>query len=399
VVRDVIEHNDRIAAARFMETASRARVSPAGAWDDPMLMVGVTNLPTSFDFKMDPMTMTMIGVSQTIPYAGDKGLQADAARADAEVATHDRYALEAELARAARYAFADLYFRTRILDDLLAQGSLLQTVARAAQAKLATNQAQQQEALAAQAEVWRLQARVLEAEHMVDEARYNLNLLRGMDVQAEIPPLAAPAAIELPAAPDTWLAAATQHYPPLQKLSSQSEAYRLSSAAEGRMRWPMLQLSAYYGFRYDSEMEPRDDMIGFSASFPLPLFGLGKKKQMSAAMDAMRQGVDAEVTQSVRELDARLRLLHTTAVHLEYTQTLYRDRIIPTAQSAFQSALAGYVANQVPYTDLLMLAADVFRDRLELNETGNQLARTLAEVQSLTDDPRAATSEGTAQAP
>ncbi|MCX6833822.1 MAG: TolC family protein, partial [candidate division Zixibacteria bacterium] len=92
VIQDVIRHNNRVAAAQYMEEAAKAKVGPAGAWDDPMLMLGVANLPTSFDFSMDPMTMKMIGLSQNIPYAGQKGLQAKAAKAEAEAVTEDRQA-------------------------------------------------------------------------------------------------------------------------------------------------------------------------------------------------------------------------------------------------------------------------------------------------------------------
>jgi outer membrane protein TolC len=292
-----------------------------------------------------------------------------------------------DLARTARYAFADLYYRSRILADLVAQTALAQTVAGSAEAKLATNQAGQDEVLSAQAEVWRLQARILEVEHMVDEARYDLNVLRGLDVRAELPPLAAPAALEIPEQPDGWIAAARSHYPPLVRLRSQGEAYRLAGAAEGRMRWPMLELSAYYGFRFDSETEPRGNMIGFQASFPLPVFGLGKQNGRAASMDAMRQGAEAEALQLARELEGRLRVLHTTARHLRFTIDLYRDRVVPTSVLAYESALSGYAANRVPYTNLLLLASDVYRDRLALHEAGLQLARTLAAVRSFIDDP------------
>ncbi|HBY99752.1 MAG TPA: hypothetical protein DEO84_00390, partial [candidate division Zixibacteria bacterium] len=46
VAKYVVTHNDRAAAMRLMEKAARAKIGPAGAWDDPMLMVGVTGLPT-----------------------------------------------------------------------------------------------------------------------------------------------------------------------------------------------------------------------------------------------------------------------------------------------------------------------------------------------------------------
>ncbi|MEW5796037.1 MAG: TolC family protein [Candidatus Zixiibacteriota bacterium] len=389
VIRDVVLHNNRAAAARYMEQAARAKVGPAGAWDDPMLMLGVANLPTSFDFDMDPMTMKMVGLSQNIPYAGQKGLQSKAAQSEADAASEDRRAMEVDLVMAARYAFADLYYRTRSLGDLAAQHDLLEAVVASAKSKLATNQASQDEVLAAQAELWRLQAQLLEAEHMVDESRYNLNILRGLDPVSDALPLAVSSQPEVPQSPDNWLAAARQNYPPLRKLSRQAEAYTFSSRAARRMSWPMLGLSANYGFRTDTEMEDRDNMVGFQATLTLPIFAGRQQRRMAESMEAMRRSVDEEALQLGREIESRLRLLHTTAVHLVQTVDLYGNRIIPITQDAFQSALAGYASNRVPYTNLLMLAVNVYRDRLMLNEVNNQLARTMAEIDRYTVGPAA----------
>ena len=135
VIQDVLKNNNRVAAARYMEQAAKAKVGPAGAWDDPMLMLGVANLPTSLDFKMDPMTMKMVGLSQNIPYAGQKGLQSKAAKAEASAAMEDRYAMEVDKAMAARWAFADLYYRTKSLFDLGAQFELLGDVVASAKSK------------------------------------------------------------------------------------------------------------------------------------------------------------------------------------------------------------------------------------------------------------------------
>jgi len=388
VIPDVIQNNDRVAAGRYMEQAAKAKVGPAGAWDDPMLMLGVANLPTSLDFKMDPMTMKMIGLSQNIPYAGQKRLQSKAAKAEAAAAEEDRHAMEADMAMTARYAFADLYYRSKSLSDLASQYELLDEVVASTKAKLTTNQANQDEVLGAEAELWRLQTQILEAEHMVDEARYNLNILRGLDVTTPTPPLATPTLAELPQTPDGWLEAAKQNYPPLQKLFRQSEAYGFSGAAARRMSWPMLGLSANYALRSSTEMEKRDNMIGFQANISLPFFAGRQQKQMAVSMDAMRKSIDSEAAQKWREVEARLRLLHTTAVHLAQTIDFYKNRIIPASEDAFQSALAGYSANKVPYTNLLMFATGIYRDRLALNQFGDQLARTLAEIDSYTVDPK-----------
>jgi outer membrane protein, heavy metal efflux system len=405
VIREVLRSNNRVAAARYMEEATQAKVGPAGAWDDPMLMLGVANLPTSFNFTMDPMTMKMVGLSQSIPYAGQKHLQSKAAGAESDAAVEDRLATEVDMAMAARYAFADLYYRLKSLSDLAAQYELLDQVVASAKVKLTTNQGSQDELLGAQAEQWRLQTELLEAEHMVEESQYDLNILRGAEVTAVIPPLVISNSAELPKTPDGWLAAAKENYPPLNKLSRQAEAFSFSGAAARRMSWPMLNLQATYGLRsgYDVSMDgmstKRDNMVGFQAKISLPSFAGHQQKQMARSMEAMSKSVDAEAVQKWREVEARVRLLHTTALHLTQTIDLYQNRIIPAAQEAFQSALAGYSANRVPYTNLLMFASGVYRDHLALNQFNDQLARTLAEIDSYTLDPRTSSAETTAKKP
>jgi len=395
VIQDVIQNNDRVAAAQYMEQAAQAKVGPAGAWDDPMLMIGVVNLPTSFDFNMDPMTMKMVGLSQNIPYAGQKGLQSKAAQAEAKAATEERQAMEVDLAMTARYAFADLYYRRKSLSDLKSQYELLEEVVASAKAKLITNRANQDEVLGAEAELWRLQTQLLVAERMIDEARFSLNILRGFDVTTPIPPLAMPVRPGLPETADKWLELAKLHYPPLQKLLYQSEAYGFLAAGARRMSWPMLGLSANYAFRSSTEMEKRDNMISFQANISLPILAGRQQKQMAVSMDAMRKSIDAEAIQMWREVEARLRILHMTALHLVQTIDIYQRRIIPAAQDAFESALAGYSVSKVPYTNLLMFASGIYRDRLALNELSDQLARTLAEIESYMVDPKTLTSEST----
>lgn len=59
VARNVLSHNDRVSSMRLMESAANYNIGPNGAWDDPMLMLGIQNLPTSFKFNEDEMKMNI----------------------------------------------------------------------------------------------------------------------------------------------------------------------------------------------------------------------------------------------------------------------------------------------------------------------------------------------------
>ena len=114
-----------------------------------MFMVGVSNLPTSGSFTEEDMTMKMIGLSQKIPYAGQKGLESKAAKSQAEAATADRRQTELDLATAARNAYLSLYFRQKALDYISAQREIQQDIVSSVVAKLQTNQASQADVAAA----------------------------------------------------------------------------------------------------------------------------------------------------------------------------------------------------------------------------------------------------------
>ncbi len=340
VVDDVVHHNDRLAAARFMELSAQAKIGPAGAWDDPMLMIGVVNLPTSLDFTMDDMTMKMIGLSQNVPYSGYKGLQSKAAKSDANAAVAERQSSELNLVAAAKSAYYDLYYRSRILNELLRQKELLTQIAASTLGKLKTNQATQEEYLSAQSNLWRNESEILSAEQELDEFRHSLNALRGIQPDTPLPPLAQPPVAQIPDNASPWLEAAYANYPELRRLGLVSESYGLSAAASRRMAWPMLTLSANYGIRKGIGMSgPRDNMIGFQAEISLPFLSGRQQKNMARSMSAMSQSTLASANQLKRDTEARIRSLHQRAMRLSKSLQLYQDRIVPDLRGSLQKRL------------------------------------------------------------
>jgi len=388
VIMDVLKNNDRLAAAQYMEQSARAKIGPAGAWDDPMLMVGVTNLPTSLDFQSDDMTMKMIGLSQNIPYSGYKGLQAKAAKSDAEASTAERHSAELDLISAAKTAFYDLYYKNLILNELLRQKDLFGQIVSSTLGKLKTNQAGQEEYLSAESNLWRVESEILSARQELDESRYSLNALRGIKGDTILPPLAGPSIMEIPDSASVWLAASYEHYPELRKLQSQSESYSFSAAASRRMAWPMLTLSGSYGLREGiGMMGPRDNMISIQADISLPFLSGRQQKNMARSMLAMSKSSQASANQLRTDIDARIRALHQRALRLSESRDIYQNKIVPTSEETFRSAFSGYTSNLISYTELINTAISLYRDHITLDQISNQLAQTMTEVERYIADP------------
>ncbi len=394
VIGDVIRLNGQALGARFMEQAAKSRIGPAGAWDDPMLMIGVQNLPTNFDFQMDDMTMTMVGLSQRIPYSGYRGLNKRAAESDLKASTEDRRISELNLITEAKRAYYDLYYRQSSLRELKRQRDIQQQVIASSTAKLKVSLVGQEDVLAAQAELWRLESSIVSADQDVMASANRLFSLRGLDPPADVPHLIEPAVAALPDNPASWIEAAQQTFPPLQRLRKQSESYAFAARSANRMRWPMLDLSASYGFRSgsrviaDGMLEKRDNMISFGLSLSLPIFAGRQQGQMARSMYAMQESVDAEARQLGREVQSDLTTLHQRASSLQQSMSLYRDRIVPVTEEVFRTALAGYTNGATTFESLLMYASAVYRDRLTAIELANELAITLTEAEQYTTDAR-----------
>jgi outer membrane protein, heavy metal efflux system len=393
ITRNVIQHNDRIASMRLMEKSAIQNIGPSGAWDDPMLMIGVQNMPTSFKLNEDEMTMKMIGLSQNIPYAGERGLNKKAARAKADAAGFDTKESEIELITTARSLYLTLYYRQQTLALTQSQHELQQDIVSSTAAKLISNQANQSDLSAAQADLWRLESDILSIKQEIEDAYNRLCGITGLERSTEIPSLADPG-LTAPSTVDSWLDSAKVNYPSLKRTQSQAESYRYSAAAARRMRWPMLSISGSYGFRSGSTTDAMTgdvmvwgDMISLQANISLPIFSGRQQNKMALSMTSMSQSLEAEGTQSWRDTEAELRSLFSKSRNLTQSLSLYRERIIPADQDAYNSAYAGFTSNTVALSSLISSAINIYRDRLNANQLEYQLSQTLVDAGRYTIDP------------
>ncbi|MCZ7616388.1 MAG: TolC family protein [Ignavibacteriaceae bacterium] len=80
--------------------ASESRIEVNSNLPDPMLTLGLMNLPTnSFSFTQEPMTGKIVGLSQAFPFPGKLGSVADVAEKDAEIVTKEISDSENEIKR------------------------------------------------------------------------------------------------------------------------------------------------------------------------------------------------------------------------------------------------------------------------------------------------------------
>src|SRR5260370_34668721 len=139
--------------AREQANAAASSVAPAGALDDPTLMVQLWNAPV--DFSTVPV---MVQLAQPLPLGGKRAARRDAASGEAAAVRANALSKLRDIEAAVGKAYFDLYLadRTQEADEEI-EGTLRSLIA-AASARIAAGKGEQAEALRAQSELFKVQS-------------------------------------------------------------------------------------------------------------------------------------------------------------------------------------------------------------------------------------------------
>lgn len=356
----------RAARAGVSGTAEAARA--AGQLPDPMLSVGIDNLPVTGPDRLrttaDSMTMKRVGVSQEWVSSEKRALRQAAAQAQVgrEALAEQVAVADARLQTALAYLeayFAGESFRLTTLTE-----HHVHEEAEAAKARLSASTGNSQEVLQVTAARGVAEDESAEAQQMQSAALASLQRWVGTRPDD----LAVPA---LPAAPGEQAYVAA--HPAVLQAQREIELARAEASATAANRKPNWTWQASYGQRTGFS-----DMVSIGVNIPLPVSPGERQDRETAAKLALVEKAEASLEEASRMATAEYRALSSDAQRLAQRAERYRTGVVVTAQQRTQAALAGYRSNQIPLMTLFEARhAEVDTLRKYLN-----LQRDLAKVQA-----------------
>ena len=409
--------NPSLQAARDRVTAAAARVGPAAAWADPMLVAGIENLPLGKEnaasagghgsagssIPGDPMTMKMIGVSQTVQYPGKLSLRRRAAEREVDAARASADASRLAIARDVRVAFFELAYIDRALSIVERNRSVLADVIQVTEAHYSSGTGGQQDVLKARLEAARLgeTASALLEERGSTSAELNATLNRGDTTP--IPSVSIPERIvqaAIPADPNRIRFAAQtlgaramdSPIPPLAELQDlavrqnptlkESEANSAAQAARVELAQkasrPDFDVSLQYGQR-----NQRPDMITAEVSIPLPIHKRARQDQELAEARAELAAMGSDRRAKINSVRAQVARLVSELERGRTQLAIYAKAILPQGGAAATAALASYQSGK---TNLLMVLDNqntLFAYESEYYRSLSDFAKNLAELEQL----------------
>ena len=348
VTRAVLENNPAIKEAQSRWRAKLQRVRQEYAWDDPrvasdfLLHRYVQVPPNAF---MDQS----VSLEQLIPVTGKNLVRGRAAAAEAVSAFEEARRAQLDViakARASYFELANAYDQLDINDKNLTS---LKQIADISRSRYEAGLESAANVLVAETDYSKLEEARRDLERNLSDAQSQLNTLMNRDAFA---PLGVPVAATVDDAHFSMggLHAITLAQRPevqMARAKIDGEKSKLQLAHRAWIPDPALMVK---GQRYNDAAEAVSELDA-GVSFTIPWINPSKYsagvREAQANVAAAEEGLEREQKEALRLLRDQLAKIETFHHHVE----LFRDKLVPQAQQAFEATRLSYESGKATFLD------------------------------------------------
>jgi len=373
--------NPRVAAARALTAAARARVPGSRRPPDPQLQIGFMNYSLPSLAPMPTLGMSQLQLMQMLPLGGKLRAAGRAADAKASYAAERARDIVWESRTAGAMGFYDLYTVDSQLDVARETLRLVQDIERTAQSMYRVGEGRQADVLRAQVEIARMVEDTLRMQAMRATTVAKLGALLDRDAELVI------GRATLPHFPDrlpdraVLQALASTDRPMIRAGLEDVRGAEASQQLARREIWPDLQVGVVYAQQGNEMGTDRMGSLMLGAS--LPVFARDRQLRMRDEAAAMTRMAQADLATMRAETRGRIGEAYVSLERARTLATLYRSTVLPQAEATVASALAGYRVGGVDFMTLLDDRTTVNRYRQQLYALDADQGKAWAELEML----------------
>src|SRR5438876_4961330 len=348
VTRTVLENNPAIKEAENRWQAAQQRIRQANAWDDPRV-VGESRVRRYVDVPPNAFMDQTLAIEQLIPITGKNLVRGRAAAAEALSIFEEVRRAELDViakARSAYFALANACDQLDINDKNLTS---LRQIADISRSRYETGLESAANVLVAETDYSKLLEARRDLERSLSDAQSQLNTLMNRDAFASIgAPLAASineANLSLNGLRGITLAQRPEVQ--MARVKIDNEKSKLDLAHRAWIPDPALMVK---GQRYNDTSQAVSELDA-GVSFTVPWVNPSKYsagvREARANVAAAEQGLEREQKEALRLLRDQLAKIETFHHHVE----LFRDKLVPQAQQAFEATQLSYESGKSTFLD------------------------------------------------
>jgi cobalt-zinc-cadmium efflux system outer membrane protein len=373
LVAEAMMNNPEIQAALHNVEVMEARISQAGALDDPELQYMQEGMP---DFKFSEAMFSRLELMQTIPFPNKLGTRKELASIRLEHADHDRLEKANDVIARLKSMYYELWFvqQNIVLDQ--ENSRLMKQFLSIALTKYGTGTASQQEVLKAQIELAMITNDLTSLRQRELSAKAMMMALLNRSSKDSLGYAVIPEEVVFNTHLDTLIALASLNRPML--------IHDSMMIREGETMRTMAKQEYLPDFKFGIERltEPAGDFRGWSVragiTLPFAPWTLGKAiARVDEAMARINQARSTYQSSHTMVVANVTDLFHKVEASKQQLET-YRTGILPQARQSLNVGLTGY---QNGRTDFFMLI-DAYKTNVDLTKeyfmTRMQFEQTIA---------------------
>jgi cobalt-zinc-cadmium efflux system outer membrane protein len=354
LIDSALANNPELKASDARWQMFRNRIAQARSFDDPMLMLKIQNgmVTDPFNFRKDPMTQKVIGISQQLPFWGKRDLKGEVATREAESYRWQVEERKLELRRMVAEKYYQIYFTDKSREIVDKNTKILDDFITIAEIKYSVGQGAQQDVFKAQVERSKLLDMRITLEQQRKSLQASLNAL--LYRPAETPVGAIPDFDIKPLiqSPEELRNIAYENRPMLKSLNALIDKGKAVHKLAEKEYYPDFNVSFEYMQRDRFEGSSGDDMYSLGVTFNLPV--QRKRRQAMVAessseitmaaeeLNGFKNSINAGISDLLAQLERRRKLAE-----------LYKTGIIPQSEQSLESGTIGYRVNKVDFLTLL----------------------------------------------
>ena len=382
LVGEALQNNREIVAAQKRYEAARQRPSIASSLPDPTVSLGYTSNGTPLPgggLGTNPTSNAGISISQEVPFPGKRKLRGEIAEKEAEAEFQQYLSVRLSVVARLKMAYHELHHADVSIDSIKRSQELLRTFMRVTEARYSVGRAAQQYVLRADTQYAILETRAvrLEEEKAARQAEI-LSLLNRPPEGAIDAPTAEDAPPLMAALEDLYRHARTEA-PMLRREQKMVERDELSTNLARKEYDPDYTISG--GYFNQGGMPP---MFQARVDFKLPAYFWRKQRagvnEQVFALSEARHNYEA----SAQLLNARIKESYVTAQSARKLMDLYLKSVIPEANLALESSMAGYETGALDALSVLTNFMTVVDYELNYHEELMRYVAALDQLEEMT---------------
>lgn len=378
--RLAVEHSRKLAAQDFSVAASRDLAVAAGQLPDPVLRMGVDNLPINgtdrFSLTNDFMTMRKVGVIQEVTRANKRQLRADQFKHEAEKTVAEKTATAAAIERDTALTWLDRYYAEAMATVIADQIGQAKLEIKAAEGAYRGGRGNLADIFAARGALAALDDRASELRRRVRNAK--TMLARWTGDTAEVPLADKPSTDTLrvdPATLDTQLA----HHPQIAVLTKQEEI----AVTGAKLAQANKQADWSVELAYQQRGPAFSNMISLGVSIPLQWHQKNRQDRELSSRLAQVEQAKAEREDMLRAHIAETRTMINEWENNRERHARYKRELIPLASARTKAATAAYRGGKTSLADVLLARRNEIDVRIQALQLATDTDRLWAGINFL----------------